>query len=135
MSSSVYIVHENYDQVTILVTSSRVTPTEYEVELHVTTGSASGILLNCKNYVSEIYICIVFLLAVDFNTSSVIPVLFKANVTEVTVNITIVNDEELEHTEEFNIQLVIADDVHDIGVNEGSITSAVVEIVDDDSKG
>jgi len=45
-----------------------------------------------------------------------------------------VNDEELEHTEEFNIQLVIPDDVHDIGVNQGSITSAVVEIVDDDSK-
>ena len=64
-----------------------------------------------------------------------IPVLFKANVTEVTVNITIVNDEELEHTEEFSIQLVIPDDVHDIGVNNGSITSAVVEIVDDDSKG
>ena len=79
-------------------------------------------------------ISIIFILAVDFNTSSVIPVLFKANVTEVTVNITIVNDEELEHTEEFNIQLVIPDDVHDIGVNQGSITSAVVEIVDDDSK-
>ena len=74
------------------------------------------------------------ILAVDFNTSSVIPVQFRANVTEVTVNITIVNDEELEHTEEFNIQLVIPDDVDDIGVNHGSITSAIVEIVDDDSK-
>ena len=74
------------------------------------------------------------ILAVDFNTSSVIPVQFKANVTEVAVNITIINDEELEHTEEFNIQLVIPDDVDDIGVNHGSITSAVVEIVDDDSK-
>ena len=74
------------------------------------------------------------IIAIDFNTSSVIPVQFKANVTEVTVNISIVNDEELEHTEEFNIQLVIPDDVNDIGVNHGSITSAVVEIVDDDSK-
>ena len=63
-----------------------------------------------------------------------IPVQFNANVTEVSVNISIVNDEELEHTEEFNIQLVIPVDVDDIGVNHGSITSAVVQIVDDDSK-
>lgn len=75
-----------------------------------------------------------FIIAVDYNTSSVIPVQFKANVTEVSVNISIVNDEELEHTEEFNIQLVIPADVDDIGVNHGSITSAVVEIVDDDSE-
>ena len=45
LSSSAYIVHENYDQVTIVVTSSSVTPTEFGVELHVTTGSASGITL------------------------------------------------------------------------------------------
>ena len=74
------------------------------------------------------------IIAIDFNASSVIPVQFNANVTEVSVNISIVNDKELEHTEEFNIQLVIPVDVDDIGVNHGSITSAVVEIVDDDSK-
>ena len=50
------------------------------------------------------------------------------------MNITIVDDMELELTEEFSIELVIPDIVHNIGVNPGSITSAVVEIVDDDSK-
>ena len=74
------------------------------------------------------------IVAVDFNASSVILVKFEANITEVTVNISIVNDKELEHTEEFSIQLVIPESVHNIGVNNGSITSAVVEIVDDDSK-
>ena len=73
-------------------------------------------------------------LAADFNATKVIQIEFEPNVTEVAVNITIVNDEELEHTEEFNIQLVVPDDVHNIGVNAGSITSAVVKIVDDDSK-
>jgi len=50
------------------------------------------------------------------------------------VNITIVDDMELELTEEFSIELVIPDNVHNIGVNPGSITSAVVKIVDDDSE-
>ena len=77
---------------------------------------------------------IMFIIAGDFNASSVIPIQFKSNATEVSVNISIVNDEELEHTEDFNVQLVIPVDVDDIGVNHGSITSAVVEIVDDDSK-
>lgn len=63
-----------------------------------------------------------------------IPIQFEANVTEVAVNITIVDDEELEHTEKFSIQLVIPDLARNIGVNPGSITSAVIEIVDDDSK-
>ena len=131
LSSSTYIVHENYHQVTILATSSIATSTEFAVELHITTGSASGItLLNVYNY----GLSIMNIIAGDFNASSVIPVQFGPNVTEVAVNITIVNDEELEHTEEFNIQLVIPNDVHNIGVNAGSITSAVVKIVDDDSK-
>ena len=59
---------------------------------------------------------------------------FEPKTTEVVVNITIVDDKELELTEEFSIELVIPDSVHDIGVNPGSITSAVVKIVDDDSK-
>ena len=41
---------------------------------------------------------------------------------------------ELEFTEEFSIKLVIPDSVYNIGVKPGSITSAVVKIVDDDSK-
>jgi len=45
-----------------------------------------------------------------------------------------VDDMELEITEEFSIELVIPDRVHNIGVNPGSTTSAVVKIVDDDSK-
>ena len=75
-------------------------------------------------------------LATDYNATSlsIIPVTFKPNITEVVVNITIVDDMELELTEEFSIALVIADSVHNIGVNPGSITSAVVKIVDDDSK-
>ena len=73
-------------------------------------------------------------LATDINTTSVIPITFEPNITEVVVNITIVDDMELELTEEFSIELVIPDSVHNIGVNPGSITSAVVEIVDDDSK-
>ena len=131
LSSSTYIVHENYHQVTILVTSSIATSTEFTVELHITTGSASGITLH------NVYnngLSIMDITADDFNASSAIPVQFGPNVTEVALNITIVNDEELEHTEEFNIQLVIPNDVHNIGVNAGSITSAVVKIVDDDSK-
>ena len=50
------------------------------------------------------------------------------------MNITIVDDMELELTEEFSIELVIPDSVHNIGVNTGSITSATVEIIDDDSE-
>ena len=74
------------------------------------------------------------IVAVDFNASSVIPVKFEANVTGVVVNISIVDDKVLEHTEEFSIQLVIPESVYNIGVYNGSITSAVVKIVDDDSK-
>jgi len=74
-------------------------------------------------------------LAADFNATSIIPVTFEANTTEVVVNITIIDDMELELTEEFSIELVIPDGVYNIGVNPGSITSAMVEIVDDDSKG
>ena len=59
---------------------------------------------------------------------------FEPKTTEVVVNITIVDDKELELTEEFSIELVIPDSVHNIGVNPGSITSAVVKIVDDDSE-
>jgi len=61
-------------------------------------------------------------------------VTFEPNTTEVIVNITIVDDKELELTEEFSIELVIPDSVHSIGVNPGSITSAVVKVVDDDSE-
>jgi len=50
------------------------------------------------------------------------------------VNITIVDDAQLEHTEEFSVDLVLPDKAKNIGVNSGSITSAVVMIVDDDSK-
>jgi len=74
------------------------------------------------------------LAAGDVDTTSIIPVTFKPNITEVVVNITIVDDMELEFTEEFRIKLVIPDSVHNIGVKPGSITSAVVKIVDDDSK-
>ena len=74
------------------------------------------------------------LAAGDVNTTSIIPVTFKPNITEVAVNITIVDDMELELTEEFSIELAIPDSVHNIGVNPGSITSAVVKIVDDDSE-
>jgi len=74
------------------------------------------------------------ILDADFNSTSIIPVTFKPNITEVVVNITIVDDMELELTEEFSIELVIPDSAHNIGVNPGSITSAVVKIVDDDSK-
>ena len=73
-------------------------------------------------------------IAPEFNGTSIIPVAFEPKTTEVIVNITIVDDKELELTEEFSIELVIPDSVHDIGVNPGSITSAVVKIVDDDSK-
>ena len=59
---------------------------------------------------------------------------FEPYSTEVSVNITIVDDMQLELTEEFSIELVIPDSVHNIGVNPGSITSAVVKIVDDDSE-
>ena len=85
-------------------------------------------------YITMDYLLWIRIIAGDFSASSVIPVQFGPNVTEVALNITIVNDEELEHTEEFNIQLVIPDDVRNIGVNAGSFTSAVVKIVDDDSK-
>ena len=70
----------------------------------------------------------------DFNTASIIPITFEPNIIEVVVNITIVDDMELELTEEFSIELVIPDIVHNIGVNPGSVTSAVVKIVDDDSE-
>ena len=73
-------------------------------------------------------------LAADFNVTSIIPVTFEANIIEVVVNITIVDDMELELTEEFIIELVIPDSVQNIGVNTGSITSATVEIIDDDSE-
>lgn len=43
LSNSVYIVHEDYHQATIAVTSSSSTSTEFVVNLHITTGSASGI--------------------------------------------------------------------------------------------
>ena len=76
-----------------------------------------------------LFICI----ADDFNMS-LVPIMFKPNTTEVVVNITIVDDKELELTEEFSTELVIPDSVHDIGVNPGSITRAVVKIVDDDSE-
>jgi len=65
---------------------------------------------------------------------SIVPIMFKPNTTEVVVNITIVDDKERELTEEFSIELVISDSVHSIGVNPGSITRAVVKIVDDDSE-
>jgi len=73
-------------------------------------------------------------LAADFNVTSIIPVTFKPNITEVVVNITIVEDMELELNEEFIIELVIPDSVQNIGVNTGSITGATVEIIDDDSE-
>ena len=74
------------------------------------------------------------LIASDFNSTSIIPIYFGVNATEIAVNITIVDDTQLEHTEEFVVDLVIPDNARDIGVNFGSITSAVVMIVDDDSK-
>ena len=43
LSSGTYIIHENNDQVPILVTSSDATSTEFIVKLHITTDSASGI--------------------------------------------------------------------------------------------
>ena len=73
-------------------------------------------------------------LAADFNATSIIPVTFNPNITEVVVNITIVDDMELELNEEFIIELVIPDSVQNIGVNTGSIASATVEIIDDDSE-
>jgi len=75
-----------------------------------------------------------YLIASDFKSTSTIQIYFEANTTEIAVNITIVDDAQLEHTEEFGVDLVIPDNARDIGVNSGSITSAVVMIVDDDSK-
>ena len=72
--------------------------------------------------------------ASDFAATNIIPIKFEANVTVVAVNITIVDDTQLEHTEEFSIDLIIPDNVRNIGVNPGSISSAVVKIVDDDSE-
>ena len=70
----------------------------------------------------------------DFGSPSTIPIHFEANITEVVVNITIVDDAQLEHTEEFSVDLVIPDNIRDIGVNPGFISSAVVKIADDDSE-
>ena len=72
--------------------------------------------------------------ASDFTAANIIPIKFEADVTVVAVNITIVDDTQLEHTEEFSVDLIIPDNVRDIGVNPGSISSAVVKIVDDDSE-
>ena len=44
------------------------------------------------------------------------------------------DDKELEYTEEFSVDLVIPENVRDIGVNPGSITRATVNIIDDDSR-
>ena len=78
--------------------------------------------------------CLLFI-AEDFNYTSVIPVKFEAGIIEVTVNITIVDDAEVEDfTERFTIELVIPNSAKDIGVKAGSITKAMVTIVDDDSE-
>ena len=72
--------------------------------------------------------------ASDFTATNIIPINFEANITEVAVNITIVDDTQLEHTEEFSVDLIVPDNIRNIGVNPGSISSAVVKIVDDDSE-
>jgi len=74
-------------------------------------------------------------IAEDFNYTSVIPVKFEANVTMATVNITIVDDLEVEaFTEQFTVELVIPKSSKDIGVETGFITKTTVNIYDDDSE-
>ena len=74
-------------------------------------------------------------IAEDFNSTSVVPVKFEVGVTAVTINISIVDDIEVEDiTERFIIELVIPKSAKDIGVIGGFITKAMVDILDDDSE-